>query len=113
MYITIVDIFHFFIMFNPGPIEQESGLEKSLIDLLCESFFAGYGYWNQRRPCHILNKHRAFLMHVSSGDSSGSQPQRKSGDTGDRNKASLRSGLSCFMILDLAFVCLPHTGHSK
>ena len=46
MYITIVAILQFFITFNPGPIEQESGLEKGLIDLLCESFYAGYGYWN-------------------------------------------------------------------
>ena len=44
---------------------------------------------------------------VSSGDFSGYQPHRKPDDTGDRNKAFLLSGLSCFMILDLAFVCLP------
>ena len=46
MYITLVAILQFFIMFNPEPIEQESGLEKGLNDLLCESFYAGYGYWN-------------------------------------------------------------------
>ena len=89
MYLTLVSTLQFFIIFNPNPIEQESGLDKGLNDLLCESFYAGYGYWNKRRLCHILNTRRAFLLCVSSFDSSGSQTQRKSGDTGDRNKASL------------------------
>ena len=43
MYITFVAILQFF---NITPIEQELGLEKGLNDLLCESFYAGYGYWN-------------------------------------------------------------------
>ena len=46
MFTTIVAILQFFIMFITGPIEQESGLEDGLNDLLCESFYAGYGYWN-------------------------------------------------------------------
>ena len=41
MYKTIVAILQFFIKFNIRPIEQESGLEKGLNDLLCESFYAG------------------------------------------------------------------------
>ena len=46
MYLTIVAILQFFIMFNPEPIEQELGLGKGLNDLLCESFYAGYGFRN-------------------------------------------------------------------
>ena len=49
---------------NPGPYEQKPEQEQSLNVLLCESFYACKECWDLRRLCHMLNKHKAFLLCV-------------------------------------------------
>ena len=64
---TVANLKHFNI-YNPGPLEQEPGPVQCLVVLLYEYSYDWKGYWNERRPCHILNRHMAFLLCVFYGE---------------------------------------------